>query len=44
MSSVYTFPEIEILLGGVLERVADPPESQKIKSDASISPLPLFVL
>tara|TARA_Y100001970_G_C14246051_1_gene868298 strand:- start:786 stop:1271 length:486 start_codon:yes stop_codon:yes gene_type:complete len=42
--SVYTFPLAEMLLGVALDRVADPPETEKLKSVDSIAPEPPPVL
>ena len=41
---VYWFPSILILLGVALLRVAEPPEMEKAKSEASRAPDPPFVL
>ena len=44
MPRVYIFPFWEILEGVVLERVATPPLSEKLKSDTSRLPLAELVL
>ena len=44
MPKVYTLPEAEMLVGVVADKVAEPPERAKTKSEPSKAPLPPLVL